>query len=181
MRAGFWAAAVAAAMWAGAAQAQSYWLGASWGTSWEVSPAASPDTNLLHSSEGAPALFAALRLNEETLLRARVGDLPHTALSGGLAWPGRLHCYSIGVDYLFPSTFGQTLLSGGIGDYDLALKAQTPPPGVEGSRFGWYLSVGEWFIVSRRTRLTLELTGTQTQHDGQPKFIAFNVGLAFGF
>jgi hypothetical protein len=180
MRAGHWAAAVAVVVWAGAAQAQVYWVGASWGTSWEMAPASAPDTNLLHSSDGAPALFAALPLNEDTLMRVRVGDLPHAALYGGMGWPGRLRSYTIGVDYLFRSVFGQTLLSGGFGSYDLYLKARTPPPGVEGSRFGWYLGVSEWLILTRRTRLTLELTGHQTQHDGHPKFLAFNVGLAFG-
>ena len=166
---------------AGAASGQVLWVGAAAGTSWEWQAPTAPNQNFLHSTEGAPSAFVAVPLDEDTLLRLQACDLPHQAVIDGVGWPGRLRGYTVGVDYLFSNTFGHYLFSGGIGAYRLRLQAKHPPAGVEQSKFGWYAGVGQWFDLSRRARVTADLTMHHTSHPDTPTFVAVTAGLAFSF
>jgi len=98
-----------------------------------------------------------------------------------VGWPGKLRAYTVGIDYIFKGAFGQTLISGGIGDYSLELQAKSPPDGVEQWRFGWYLGVGEWFQLSRRWRLTAEVKMHRSENYGNPIVVTALAGLAFAF
>ena len=166
---------------ASAANGQVLWAGLAAGTSWEWQAPTAPDQNFLHSTDGAPAAFVAFPIENDTLLRLQVCDLPHEVAINGLGWPGRLRSYTVGVDYLFPAALGQTLFSAGLGAYRLDLKSKHPPAGVEESRFGWYVGVGEWFTVTRRTRVTAELTMHRASFREPPIIVAATVGLAVSF
>jgi hypothetical protein len=166
---------------AGAASGQVLWVGAAAGTSWEWQAPTAPNQNFLHSTEGAPSAFIAFPIDDDTLLRLQVSDLPHKALIGGAGWPGRVRGYTVGIDYFFPNTLGSSLFSGGIGAYRLSLQAKQPPAGVEESKFGWYVGVGQWFTLTRRSRVTAELTMHHTSHPDTPTFVALTAGLALSF
>ncbi|MBZ5587638.1 MAG: hypothetical protein LAO05_03675 [Acidobacteriia bacterium] len=166
---------------ASAASGQVAWLGASWGTSWEWQAPSAPGTNFLHSSDAAPSVFVAFPMRESTLFRLKAAELPYTEVINGVGWPGRLRAYTAGIDYLMPGTFGQAILSAGLGSYQLDLKAKNPPAAYEESKFGWYFSVSEWFTVTRRSRATVELVMNRTEHAQKPMIFTANVGLAFGW
>jgi len=166
---------------ASAASAQVAWVGLAAGTSWEWQAPTAPDQNFLHSSEGAPTAFLAFPLDEDTVLRLQACDLPHVPVIDGEGWPGHLRGYTIGTDYFFTDPIGQSVISAGVGSYALDLKAQHPPAGVEGAKFGWYVGVGQWFRLSRRTRVTTELTMHHTSHRDSPTIVAFTAGLALAF
>jgi hypothetical protein len=166
---------------ASAASGQILWAGAAAGTSWEWQAPTAPDQNFLHSSDGAPAAFVAFPIDNETLLRLQVCDLPHDVMVDGQAWSGHLRGYTVGVDYMFPGVFGQTVFSGGLGAYQLDLKSHHPPAGVENTEFGWYLGVGEWFVVSRRARVTAQITMHRASFRDTPIIVAATGGLAFSF
>ena len=166
---------------ASAASGQVAWFGASWGASWEWQPAAAPNTNFYHSSDGAPSAFVALPLSDDTLFRLKAADLPHVEVINGVSWPGRYRAYTAGIDYLIDGTFGRSVLSAGLGSYQLDLQAKNPPAGYSDSKFGWYVGAGEWFTLTRRTRLTAEITMNETQHADRPMIFTANVGLAFGW
>ena len=165
---------------ASAASGQVAWVGASWGASWEWQARSAPNTNFLHSSDGAPAAFLALLLTDDTLFRVKAAELPHIKVINGVSWPGRYRAYTAGIDYLMSGTFGQSFLSAGLGSYQLELKAKNPPAGLNDSKLGWYVGVGEWFPLTRRTRVTAEIVMNRTQHDERPTIFTANVGLAFG-
>lgn len=166
---------------ASAASGQVAWLGASWGGSWEWQAPSAPSTNFLHSSDGAPAVFLALPLSHDTLFRLKAAELPHIRVIDGVDWPGRYRAYTAGIDYLMPGTFGQASVSAGLGSYRLELKAKNAPAGFNDSKLGWYVGVGEWFTLTRRTRVTAEITMNRTQHDDRPTIFTANMGLAFGW
>jgi hypothetical protein len=166
---------------AGAASGQVLWAGLAAGTSWEWQAPTAPNQNFLHSTEGAPSAFVAFPIDEDTLLRLQACDLPHEPVIGGAGWPGHLRAYTVGIDYLFSDDLGHYLFSGGLGAYHLSLQAKHPPAGVEQSKFGWYLGVGQWFTLSRRSRVTAELTMHHTSHADTPTVVAITAGLAFAF
>ncbi|MGD1147376.1 MAG: hypothetical protein ABR961_05465 [Thermoanaerobaculaceae bacterium] len=166
---------------ASAASGQVVWVGVSWGASWEWQSASAPGTNFLHSSDGAPSAFVAFPISDDTLFRLKAADLPHIEVINGEGWPGRYHAYTAGIDYLMGGTFGQTVLSAGIGSYRLDLQAKNPPAGYNDSKLGGYAGVGEWFPLTRRTRLTAEIAVNSTQHADKPIIFTANVGLAFGW
>jgi hypothetical protein len=167
---------------ASTAGGQVLWAGLAAGTSWTWEAPTAPDQNFLHSSEGAPSAFVAFPFYEgDSLVRLQVADLPFEPAIDGVGWPGRLRAYTVGVDYFFRGVFGQFLVSGGLGSYELNLQAQNPPDGVEQWAFGWYLGVGEWFQLSRRWRLTAEVKMHSTQNYGDPTVVTATAGLAFAF
>jgi len=174
-------AALVALATASTASGQIAWVGASWGTSWEYKAAAAPDTNFLHSSDSAPALFVAMKIEEDVLLRLKAAELPHVEVIDGVQWPGKFTAYTAGIDYVWRSPFGFGVMSLGLGDYQLSLKASNPPPTSGNSKFGWYFGVGEWFNITRKWKVTAELAMNRTQHNGSPTIYAANVGLAYGF
>jgi hypothetical protein len=166
---------------ASAASGQVAWFGASWGASWEWQASSAPGTNFLHSPDGAPSAFIALPLNDDTLFRLKAADLPHIKVIDGVGWPGRYRAYTGGIDYLMNGTFGQAVVSAGLGSYRFDLKAKNPPAGSNDSKFGWYVGVGEWFTLTRRSRVTAEIAMNRTEHDEKPMIFTANVGLAFGW
>jgi len=166
---------------ASAASGQIAWVGASWGASWEGNPASAPDTSFLHSSDGAPALFVAMRLDEDVFLRLKAAELPHIQMIDGVEWPGKYDAYTAGIDYVWRSPFGFSTMSVGLGSYQLNLKAKNPPPGSNESKLGWYFGLGEWFTITRKWKVTAELAMNRTQHAGKPTIYTANVGLAYGF
>ena len=174
-------AALVAVASAGVASGQVLWAGISAGTSWTWQGPTAPNTDFLHSSDMAPSAFVAFPINDDTLLRLRAADLPYVPVFDGVAWPGKLRAYNVGVDYIFADVFGQSVLSVGLGSYSLQLKAKTPPPGAEQTRFGWYFGVGEWFQLTRRSRVTLELTMNRAEFVDHPVVLAANLGLAVAF
>ena len=165
---------------ASAASGQVAWVGASWGGSWEWQAPSAPNTNFLHSSDGAPAVFLALPLDSNTLFRLKAAELPHIEVIDGVNWPGRYRAYTAGIDYLMDGTFGQSLVSAGLGSYRLELKGKNPPAAFNDSKLGWYVGVGEWFPVTRRARVTAEIAMNRTQHSDRPTILTANVGVAFG-
>ena len=166
---------------ASAASAQVAWVGASWGTSWEWQAPSSPDTNFLHSSDGAPAVFVAFPIDDSTLFRVQAADLPHVTMIDGVGWPGHYRAYTAGIDYLMDGSFGRSVVSAGFGSYDFNLKAKQPPAGYEESKLGWYVGVGEWFSVTRWTWVTAEIRMNRTQHPERPQIFTANVGLVVGW
>lgn len=166
---------------ANAANGQVLWAGLAGGTSWTYKAPTAPNQNLLHSSDGAPAAFVAIPVNQDTLVRFQVADLPFTPVYDGVGWPGKLRGYTIGVDYIFSGVLGQFLFSGGLGDYSLDLQAKQPPAGVEQWKFGWYVGVGEWFQLSRRWRVTAEVKMHRSQNYSNPVIVTATAGLAFLF
>ncbi|MGE5235703.1 MAG: hypothetical protein ACM3O7_05100 [Acidobacteriota bacterium] len=171
---------------AGAVDAQQLFLGAGVGTSWEFDPPALPSKSTYHSSDAVSSAFLAMRLDEDTQLRVRVANLPfqapRSAASGPVeAWPGRLRAMTVGVDYFMTGVVGNVVFSGGVGGYQLDLKAAHPPAGMEATRFGWYLGVGEWFRFSRHLQGTLEFTMDRADQVGKPTVVTAAIGLAYGF
>jgi hypothetical protein len=166
---------------AGVASGQVLWAGVSVGTSWTWQAPTAPDTNFLHSTDAAPSLFVAFPIDNDTLFRLRAADLPYVPVIDGMGWPGKMRAYTAGVDYLFTGIFGQALISAGLGSYSLQLQARTPPPGAEQTKFGWYFGVGEWLQLSRRSRVTVELTMDRTSMATHPIVVAANLGVAFSF
>lgn len=174
-------AALVAAVSVSAASGQVLWAGVSAGTSWTWKAPTAPDTNFLHSSDIAASIFVAFTVDKDTLFRLRAAELPYVPVIDGVGWPGKLRGYTAGVYYAFPGVFGDALLSAGLGAYNLRLQAKQPPPGVEQTKFGWYFGVGEWFQLTHRSRVTVELTMDRVSMTGNPVIVAANLGLAFCF
>ncbi len=166
---------------ASAASAQLAWLGGSWGGAWEWHAPSAPDQDFLHSSEGVPTLFVALPLSDDTLWRFSAAELPHTAVVDGAAWPGKFRAYTTGIDYFLGGSFGQSIFSAGLGSYNYRLQAKQPPPDIEGSKFGWYFGLGEWIGLTRRTRITIDVTAHHTEHSDHPTILTANLGFAVGW
>lgn len=174
-------AALVAAAGVNAASGQILWAGVSAGTSWTWNAPTAPETNFLHSSDTTPSVFVAFTVDNDTLFRLRAADLPYVPVIDGVGWPGKLRGYTAGIDYTFPGVFGDALLSAGLGAYNLRLQAKQPPPGVEQTKFGWYFGIGEWFQLTHRSRVTVELTMDRVSMTGNPVVVAANLGLAFCF
>ena len=162
------------------AGAQVMWVGAGTGTSWEWQADTAPDTDFLHASDLAPSGFFALVIDEDTLLRFQVGDMQHDLRVGAADVPAKLRSYTVGVDYTMSGVLGTALFSAGLGAYEVRPKGEAHDD-LKESKFGWYLGVGEWFTLTRRTRLTADLTMHRTSNQSQPVFVAFRAGLALSF
>lgn len=156
-------------------------LGAGAGVTWELHADAAPDSDWHRGDDASPVLMVGANLGNDTVVRLQVRDLARTTLVGGAPWDGNIRAYTIGADYLFPGTFGETSFSGGIGAYRLNLAGATEPGDVETSEFGWYVAAGEWFRISRHGRLIGEIVMDRTGHPGTPTLITANVILALQF
>lgn len=172
---------LAAVLFAGLAQAQVLWIGAGAGTTWSYKPDTQPGETFVHGSGSAPAVFAAVPLSDDTLLRLRAQTMPQDTLFGGEVWPGKVQAITLGVDYVLLDPVGQAILSGGLGRYRLDLQAQRPPDGLEDGKFGWYLGVGQWFTMTRRTRVLLEVTMDRCTVPGDPVLVTATGALLISF
>lgn len=156
---------------AGAAKAQVLWLGAGGGASWTW---VGEQSSLLRGKEPAYGFLVGIPMDEDAVLRLRGVELP--------LQPGaqvNLRAATVGVDYFFPGVFGSALFLGGIGGYRLGLPADRRGEAAHGRwELGYYLGVGEWFSLSRRTRLTLEITWDRCRHRGTPTLLTAMAGLA---
>jgi hypothetical protein len=178
----WWGALVAAVLCGvGSAGAQVLWVGAGLGTTWDIQPSSAASRSLVHNSGSTPTVFVAFPLDSDTLFRIRGVDLPHKAEVDGTAVDSHLRGLTAGIDYFFPSTVSQTSISGGIGGYKLDLVSRHASSSVETWEFGFYLGMGEWFNLSRRTRAVLELNWHHTSHQGTPNILALTASLAIAF
>jgi hypothetical protein len=166
---------------AGAAEAQVIWLTVGAGTSFEINPATEPDETWLHHGDVVPSLSLGLSVNEDLHVRLRATELPYDVAYGGEAWPARFGAATVGADYFFNGVLGRALFTGGLGWYDLNLKAQDPPPGVEEGNIGWYFGVGEWFEVTSRVKGVIELILDYPGSEGNPMLVTATLGVAVTF
>ncbi len=170
-----------ALLFAGVAQAQILWIGAGAGSTWSYEPDTSPGETLVHSGTTAPMVFAAIPLTEGTLLRLRAQTLPVDTLHNGESWPGKVQAVTLGVDYILEDYLGEAVLSAGFGRYQLDLQAQQPPEGLEDGKFGWYVGIGQWFPVTRRSRFNLDVTLDRCTVHNDPVLVTVTASLAFSF
>jgi hypothetical protein len=166
---------------AGAAEAQVIWLTAGAGTTFEINPATEPDETWLHYGDVVPSLSLGLSVNEDLHVRLRAAELPYDVAYGGEAWPARVGAVTVGADYFFKGVLGRAVITGGLGWYDLNLKAQTPPAGVEEGNFGWYVGMGEWFEVTHRVKGVIELILDNPGSEDNPMLLTATVGVAVTF
>lgn len=167
-------AVIAVAGIAGSAGAQVAWLGAAGGVSWTWDGERS---SLVRGDDVAFGALIGIPLDRDALLRLRGAELPIGDSSGA-----SMHAVALGVDYFFPGVIGEALVSAGVGGYRLNLPASLPPESDHGRwELGWYLGIGEWFTLSRRTRLTVEVTWDRTRHAGTPTMVTAMAGLAVSF
>ncbi len=159
--------------------AQAVYLGAGAGAVWERRAPVAPFKEWFHADRPATSFFVALPLDEGTLFRLEKVDLPHDVRWQSLNWKARLSGWTAGVDYFLPGVWGQALVSAGVGTYRLDLAARVPPKGVEDTRFGWYLKVGEWFSLTKRLQFAAEVAYHRTNHAGQPQVLAASGALVF--
>lgn len=153
------------------AGAQVAWLGAAGGVSWTWDGERS---SLVRGDDAAFGLLVGIPLDRDALLRLRGAEL-----SLGDGGGATMRCMGVGVDYFFPGVVGEALVSAGVGGYRLDLPGPRPPDSEHGHwELGWYLGVGEWFALSRRTRLTVELTWERSRHAGTPTMVTAMAGLA---
>jgi hypothetical protein len=166
---------------AGAANGQILWTGLAGGRSWEWQAQTASNQDWQYNNSLASAAFVAFVIDEGTLLRFRAADVPHDVAIDGVGFPGRLRAYTVGVDYLLPGVFGNALFSLGFGSYRQYLAARRPPAGYDQAKLGWYGGVGEWFPLTRRTRVTAEITMHRTPHQGGTTVVTATAGLALNF
>ena len=163
------------------ASAQILWVGVADGTSWEWQAATTPGQNFVHNDQQAPSVFVAVPVSDDTLFRLRAADVPHDVAIGGAAWPGKLRAYTAGIDYFLTGVFGEATLSAGLGSYRQSLQAKHPPAGYDDTKIGWYVGVGEWFTLTRRTRVTCDVTMHRAAFQGGTTVFVAGVGLAASF
>ena len=157
-------------------------VGAAGGTTFELSPESRPDEDWLHNGSISPSVFLGMPVMPDTLVRLRAFDLPREQVVGDAVVDSHLRGVTVGVDYLMVSTFGRTVFSGGIGSYELDLEG-SPAAGAELEtwEFGWFVGIGEWIPMTRRTHLTIDLTYHSTSHPSRPQLLSAALGLAFFF
>lgn len=151
--------------------AQTLYLGAGLGAVWERKAPVAPQKEWFHSDRPATAFFLALPVEEGTLVRVEKLDLPRDVAWQGEPWEARLSAWTLGVDYVLPGVWGQALVAAGVGAYRLDLAARVPPRGLEDTRFGWYVKVGEWFALSKRWLFAAEVAYHRTNHSRQPQLL----------
>lgn len=166
---------------AGAAQAQVVWAGAAFGASWEYQPDTDPGATWLRGDGNALSLFVGVPIDNDVVLRLAATDVPYDAPFAGEAWPGRFRAYTLGIDYFFPGAFGRALIAAGAGQYNFLAQAQQPPNDLETSDFGWYLGVGEWFALTRRSVISVELAMHRPDSDAKPVLVTGMVGVVVSF
>jgi len=163
------------------ARGQNLFLGGGAGAVWERQAPVAPGKEWFHPHRPAYLGFAAVPVDEDTRLRLEWVELPRDVVWAGEAWEARLVGWTLGVDYLLPGVWGQALFAAGLGSYRLDLAAQAPPAGLEDSRFGWYAKVGEWFPLTRRLTLALEVAYHRTNHPGSPQLVVGSGALVVRF
>lgn len=164
--------AVVAMAVAGSAAAQVAWLGANAGATWTWEGERSA---LVRGKDSAWGVWFGVPLDGETVLRLRGNEMPVAGVEGG----GRLRAATVGVDYFFPGVLGEALFSAGLGGYQRRLTSPQFDSGEHGRwELGWYLGIGEWFSLTRRTRLTLEISWDRSRHSGTPTLATAWAGLA---
>lgn len=173
--------AVGAAVLAGSASAQVLWLGGGVGRSWEYQADAYTSSTWHEYNDAPYTIFAAVPVDEDTLVRLSVWRLPHDLLYGGEVWTGSFRAVTLGVDYQFDGTFGRAMISAGAGQYNYNPIASAPPEVLHAHDWGWYVNVGEWFPLTRRSRLTVELAMHRPQSADRPSLFTVLAGLTFGF
>ena len=166
---------------ASAAEAQGIWLTAGVGTTFELNPATEPDETWLHYGDVVPSLALGLPVGEDVNVHLRAAELPYDEFYNGEAWPARINAYTVGAAYFFKGGLGRASITGGLGWYDLKLKAQTPPAGVEGGNFGWYVGVAEWYDMTGRVKAVLELILDYPGSEGNPMLLTATLGVAVSF
>ena len=171
----------AAVLSAGTVGAQVAWVGGGFGATWEYQPEVDPGRTWLRGEENAYSLYVAVPLDEATSVRFAAWDVPHIAPYGGTAWPGQFRAYTLGVDYFVPGVFGQAVFSAGAGQYRFDPVAQDTPERFDDDEFGWYVGIGEWFQLSHRTRLTVEVSMHRPDTDSKPVLATVLAGLAVAF
>ncbi|MEP0774999.1 MAG: hypothetical protein HRF46_11630 [Acidobacteriota bacterium] len=161
--------AVVASGLAPTAQAQVGWLGVAAGTSWTWNGDSSA---LVRADDAAVGVLMGVSLDKDALLRLRGVELPMGDVSGA-----RMRGLTVGVDYFFPGVVGEALFSAGLGGYRLNLpEALREDPDHGRWELGYYLGIGEWFALSRRTRITIEVTWDRSRHDGSPAMLSALAG-----
>ena len=173
--------AVLLLMAAGAADAQVFWLTAGAGTSFEINPATEPDESWLHRGDVVPSFSLNLSVTEDLHVRLRAAELPYDVAYNDEAWPARFGAVTLGADYFFKGVLGRAVFTGGLGWYDLNLKAQTPPAGIEEGNFGWYVGMGEWFEITRRVKGVLELILDNPGSADNPMLLTATAGISVSF
>lgn len=154
-----------------AAQAQVGWLGVAGGTSWTWNGDRSA---LVRSSDAALGVLAGVSLDKDAILRLRGVELRMGDASGAT-----VRGLALGVDYFFPGVVGEALFSAGLGGYQLKLpQPRREEPDHGRWELGYYLGIGEWFAISRRMRLTVEVSWDRSRHAGTPTILSAMAGLA---
>lgn len=166
-------------LWGVCGWAQALYLGAGLGAVWERNAPVAPQKEWFHSDRPATTLFAALPVEEGTLIRLERLDLPRDVVWQAETWEARLAGWTLGVDYLLPGIWGEALVAAGVGAYRLDLAARVPPRGLEDTRFGWYVKIGEWFSLSKRWVFAAEVAYHRTNHSGQPQLLTASGALVF--
>jgi hypothetical protein len=164
----------------GVAQAQTLWGGVGASTAWEWESKVNPEHRLSYTKGVSPSVFVALPISDDASLRFRAAEIRHDILYVNNVVEGRLRAYTVGVDYFLPGNFGQSVLSAGVGAYDMTLDLGLVKD-LEGMRLGWYLGVGEWFELTKRSRVIAEIELHRTENWGKPIIATASVGLAFWF
>lgn len=172
---------IAAGLVAGAAQAQIVWAGAGFGAAWEYQPDTRPDTTWHRGDGNALSLFIGVPVEDEVVVRVAASDIPYDAPFAGEAWPGRFRAYTLGVDYFFTGAFGRALFSAGAGQYSFLAQAQQPPRDLETKDFGWYVGVGEWFPLTRRSVISAEVAMHRPDTDAKPTLVTAMIGVVVSF
>lgn len=161
--------------------AQTLFLGAGAGTLWEKSTHGEQGNRWRHGDRWALSVFAAFPIDSDTRVRLEGVKLPRQITVAGERFRASLEGLTLGVDYLLLGVFGQTVFGAGLGSYRLHLERGSPPSGIEGNNFGWYVRVGEWFPVHRRLSFAAEATYHRTSHKGSPQVLVALASLVMRF
>jgi hypothetical protein len=157
-------------------------VGAAGAVSFELGPESRPDEDYVFHNSIMPSVFIGTPVMGDTLVRLRAFDLAHEQVIGEQVVDSRLRGVTVGVDYFMVSTFGRTLFSGGLGSYLLDLEGDPEnADDIETWDFGWFVGVGEWITMTRKTQLTFELSYHSTNHPDTPQFLSAQLGLAYTF
>jgi hypothetical protein len=175
-----WCVVLVSLVWAGVAQAQVLWVGAGGGGTWEGGSPTNPDAQFTPHSGASPALFLGLPIDSDTMLRFRAAELEHPCQFVNTTLGGSIRAYTVGVDYFVPGVFGEATFSAGFGAYQQVLEGKGNRE-LETTKFGWYFGVGEWFQLTRRSRIAAEITYHRSDHFDKPILLTPTLSLVISF
>jgi hypothetical protein len=176
-----WCAVLVSLLWVGVSTAQELvWVGAGAGGTWEFNSPVSPGTNLTRHSGASPAVFVALPITDDTLFRVRAAELEHPVQFVNTTLDGSIRAYTVGVDYFMQGVFGKASFSGGVGAYQQVLETSGYKE-LAVTKVGWYVGIGEWFELTRRTRIVAEVTYHRSDHFDKPNLLTPTVSFAVSF